>query len=193
MFWDFSKIKSLLDLAKKVEGEVLEVGPEIIKYKSKTNPEGLVYSKKNSDIILITCANGTTEVYEVEKTTPSSSKSRNDTNIDVSNHSIAFNLAPLLYQQLEIDYQYLFPKGIVGISFPITYAINPGFNRSRNNLALLWSSGSDLKFFTIDQTQSAKNRNEEIIEYDPYTGQNYKSVRYTTEEVNNNFTASLLF
>jgi len=198
----FSQDEIFLRSGEKIEGKVLEVGPGLMKYKSKTNPEGPVYSKKISDILLITYANGTTEVYEVEKTSASSSKSRNDTNIDVSNHSVAFNFAPLLYQQLEIDYQYLFPKGIIGISFPITYALNPGFTRSSSSLALLWSAGSDLKFFTagqkaasfyigvgvdVGQTQSTRYRNEEIIEYDPYTGQNYTNVRYTTEEVNNNF------
>ncbi len=199
----FSQDEIFLRSGEKIEGKVLEVGTELIKYKSKTNPEGPVYSKKIYDILVISYANGTTEVYEVEKTSASSSKYRNDTNIEISNHSVAFNFAPLLYQQLEIDYQYLFPKGIIGISFPITYALNPGFTRSSSSsLALLWSAGSDLKFFTagqkaasfyigvgvgVGQTQSTRYRNEEIIEYDPYTGQNYTNVRYTIEEVNNNF------
>jgi len=197
----FSQDQIFLRSGEKIEGKVLEVGTDVIKYKSKTNPEGPIYSKNISDLLLINYASGTTEIYELQNPT-SSTKSKNDSNIDIGNHSIAINAATLLFQQLEIDYQYLFPKGIVGISFPLAYAMNPGVTTSNNGHALLWSAGSDLKFFTngqksasfylgfgfdVGQTERTISHSEELMQNDPFTGQSYTSIIYLTEEVNNNF------
>lgn len=198
----FSQDQIFLRSGEKIDVRVIEVTPEFIKYKSKANPEGPLYSKKITDVLLITYANGTTEVYEVEKVVSASTKNKNDTAMIINSHSLALNFVPLLYQQLELDYQYLFPNRVIGISFPITYVMNPGITRSLNEFALLWSAGSDLKFyfdgqksvsfyvgfgFDVGQAESISYYTEEIVEYDEFTGLTYPGYNYVNEDVTNNF------
>ena len=50
----FSQDQIFLRSGEKIDARVIEVTPEFIKYKSKANPEGPLYSKKITDVLLIT-------------------------------------------------------------------------------------------------------------------------------------------
>ena len=117
----FSQDQIFLKSGEKIEGKVTEVGTDLIKYKSKVNPEGPVYSKNIRDILLVSYANGTTELYNKKE------KSAFKQSFDSIRftRSIGFNIGTVVLHQLELDFQVKSARGIIGVSVPIVYRIAP--------------------------------------------------------------------
>ena len=117
----FSQDQIFLKSGEKIEGKVTEVGTDLIKYKSKVTPEGPVYSKNIRDILLVSYANGTTELYNKKE------KSAFKQSFDSIRftRSIGFNIGTVVLHQLELDFQVKSARGIIGVSVPIVYRIAP--------------------------------------------------------------------
>ncbi|MBL4753247.1 MAG: hypothetical protein JKY52_06590 [Flavobacteriales bacterium] len=155
---------------KKVEVKVLEIRPNEILYKKKSNPDGPDYIVLKSEVLLITYENGTHESF-VSKTPPptpyeptyphgqatrSQYKPFDSLSVNFGKNYIAFNTMGLVSTNVSFSYERISKKGKLGVRIPLAIGFGSGtasyfINNSNVNQGSVFAYGLDLNFYPNGQ------------------------------------------
>lgn len=102
----------------KIEGQVIEINADNIKYKKASNPEGPLYSFKRNEVVLIAFANGEHELISPVRTIKMKKKERPFSK-DFTRNIFALHVFDVVFGDIGISYERIFKGGKTSIKIPV--------------------------------------------------------------------------